>query len=147
MVIIDRETALRKVFADEVPATLVQHWWTTVGSQVICQAEMYAVLLARFLIHEFFFSRRIVIWVDNEAFRFALMNSVSPSVSLLAMVACYGACWIEQVPTEANIADLPSGRQASDLLGADFSTELHLPAHILKELMEDSKLCSANDFP
>ena len=170
VVIIDRETALRKVFAGEVPATLVQHWRTTVGSQIICQAEMYAVLLARFHIHELFSSRRVIIWVDNEACRFALIKSVSPSVSLLAMVQIFHSlgeddgltCWIERVPSEANVADLPSrgeGRQASDLLGADFSTELHLPAHILKELMEyhflspclpffrDSKLCSANDFP
>ena len=107
---------------------LVKHWSELVGDQVITQAESCAALLARRNFVVQLSQRRVVFYIDNEAARFSLIKSASPSLTLMRLTQLFhqcgeidfALCWI--VPSAANIADLPSrncARQAADIVGGD----------------------------
>ena len=116
MAFIDPASGSREVYGGEVPSTLVEHWMKTVGQQIICEAEMYALLLARLHLGKRFSKRRMIFWVDNEACRFSVIKSTSRSAALLVMTQEFHylrekdqvMVWIERVPSSSNAADWPS---------------------------------------
>ena len=60
--------------------------------------------------------RRILLFVDNDSARFALIKGYTPSVASARLVAAFwemeaclaSYCWIDRVPSASNIADGPS---------------------------------------
>ena len=70
---------VRLAAGGDIPAKLVQQWLSDVGSQVICQAEIYPVVLAKLKWAKLMAGRRVLIFIDNEAAKFSLIKMESPS--------------------------------------------------------------------
>ena len=121
-VIIDQFDNTKIVAGGQISSRLTAHWISQVGDQIICEAELYAALLARIYIGKRCRNRRSIFWVDNDASRLCLIKTVSSSVPMLVMTQLFHmcleddnlACWMERVPSEANLADLPSRGQVKE---------------------------------
>ena len=115
-----------RVFAGAVPEAVLQRWIDDMGSPdepaLICQIELYAVVLLRFMLRKTFCNRRVLIFVDNDAARFCLIRGLSRSSTMGSLVEAFDSLdgkdpmlyWIERVASFSNIADGPS-RGASDV--------------------------------
>ena len=84
--------------------------------QLVGQAEILPVVLAQELWGQYLRGRRIIVFVDNDAARHALIRGASPSGPSAVLVSLFWAnearlgsfCWVERVPTQSNPADGPS---------------------------------------
>ena len=109
-------------------------------TQLIGQAELLPVLLAQEVWRDRWRDRRVLLFVDNDSARHALIRGTSPAGASAAIVgrfweseASYGAyTWIERVPSVSNPADAPSR--------LEFGPALKLGAHIVPA---EVVLCSA----
>ena len=148
IVLVDTESGESLIFHREVPERLVKHWLHSAGQQIICEAEMYAALLARWYISQHYSGRRAIFWIDNDVARLSLIKTVSSSPELLVMAQCfhsYGeldnvACWFERVPSESNVADLPSRgvpEEAARLVNGEVRGDLQLPSDVCESLLHD----------
>ena len=92
--------------------------------------------------------RRAIFWIDNDAARLSLIKTVSASSELLVMAQCfhsYGesdnvACWFERVPSESNVAGLPSRgapEEAARLVNGEVRGDLQLPSDVCESLIND----------
>jgi len=115
--------------------------------QVIGQAELFPLIVARLTWPEFLSSSRVIYFIDNESARIAAIKAYSPVLaSLNIIVECIGwdyshgsSPWYARVPTCANIADGPSrmcGKEVRALLNASCVVPVfpfgHVPAMVLR---------------
>ena len=147
VVIIDPVSSRREVFGGTIPQHLTDFWlqW---GSQVIAQAEAFAMLVARIASRPILHSRRVIFFVDNESCRYSCIKSLSDSQSLMRIIQLFHQCceidhaimWIERVPSDSNIADLPSRGfqvQASEIIAGivvDAQLDLEATAALCEDL-------------
>ena len=118
VVIIDQVSSTREVFGGEIPQHLIEFWlqW---GSQVLAQAEAFAMLVARIAFRSVLHNRRVIFFVDNESCRYSCIKTLSDSQSLMRIIQLFhqsieidhAIMWVEPVPSDSNIADLPSRGQ------------------------------------
>ena len=129
-----------RVFAGSVPDSIVELWIAEMGSPedpaLICQIELYAVVLLRFLLQGMLSNRRVLIFVDNDTSRFCLIRGLSKSSAMSRLIVAFDSLdsfcamvyWLERVASFSNIADGPS-RGSSDealmLVGARLSFDHH----------------------
>ena len=81
--------------------------------QIISQVELYAMALLRHLRRHAWMNRRIILFCDNEAARFASIKGGSSSSSMNRLVQAWDApnfcapayIWAERVPSYSNISD------------------------------------------
>ena len=106
-----------ETFGAMLPQSLVDSWKTRLNQeQVIGQAELYPLLIARLTWARYLANRKVVYFVDNESARLAMVKSYSPVLpSLQIIVDTLGwdhknnsIAWFARVPTQSNIADEPS---------------------------------------
>ena len=122
-VAIDTADGSMKHFGDYVPDLIIGEWRAAGILQVITQAEVYPVILAKTLLGETWQGRRVIIFIDNDAARYSFINSNSGSEPICDMLLVNSsldislniACWYERVASESNIADLPSRLQFQEL--------------------------------
>ena len=144
-VILDMATGEGLVCQGAVPATLLAKWKTLVGDHLICQIELYVMVLIRWQFQSLLKHRRSIWWVDNDAARFCSIKGLSPSPTMRDMIREFYAMdslaptysWIERVPSKSNVSDGPSRgacREALDLLGIQQVTEFEHPAELLRRL-------------
>ena len=142
VVVIDPVTSTRRVASGLVPEQLLAFWHLDIKDQVICQAEAFASLVARFSLARLISRRRVLYFVDNESARLALISGSSPSRTLAMLGVAFHSLeltdrslsWLERVPSEKNIADLPSrdlSREAAALIGGEVAS-WHLPAELVR---------------
>ena len=115
VVIVDEVSSKRDVFGGEIPQHLTDFWlqW---GAQVIAQAEAFAMLVVRIGFRSALHNRRVIFFVDNESRRYSCIKTLSDSQSLMRIIQLFhqsseidhAIMWVEHVPSESNIADLPS---------------------------------------
>jgi len=87
-----------------------------VKKQIIFEVEALAALLAALLWKTFFGNKRVVLFVDDEGTKFALLKGLSDNLCVDAMAekfACleselHTLIWIARVPSKSNVADPPS---------------------------------------
>ena len=100
-----------------VPTEVAASWSRTgAGGQVIGQAEIHPVVIAKLTWAEFLTSTRAVFFIDNDSARDALIKSYSPALATCKIIAESSAAdaslglssWYERVPSPCNIADDPS---------------------------------------
>ena len=155
-VIIDQFDNTKIVAGGQISSRLTAHWISQVGDQIICEAELYAALLARIYIGKRCRNRRSIFWVDNDASRLCLIKTVSSSVPMLVMTELFHmcleddnlACWMERVPSEANLADLPSRgqvKEAADIINGrtvdDMDSDQTLVSKIIENcFLDDSQI-------
>ena len=150
-VIIDRSNGTKIVAGGNIASRLTSHWISQVGSQIICEAELYAVLLARVYIGSRCQNRRAIFWVDNDASRLCLIKTVSSSTPMLVMAQMFHmrleddnlVCWMERVPSEANLADLPSRghvEEAATIIGGQIISDMDADPELIDEILQNSFL-------
>ena len=104
-------------FGADLPIDLIESWYTKdLQKQVIGQAELFPLLVARLTWSERLRNRRALYFIDSESARWAMVKGYSPVFPSLMIVAdclsfdakeCSSA-WYARVPTECNVADQPS---------------------------------------
>lgn len=111
------EPTSRWWFGIRVPKGLVQSWTTLGGKQqVIAEAEMLPILIAREMLCLSNLVCPVIAFVDNESVKNALIKGYSEVVCLRRMLQVYVeqelsfnlATWANRVPTASNPADAPS---------------------------------------
>jgi hypothetical protein len=118
----DLQDGIKQFFGTKVPARLVARWVADGKAQVIAQAELLPVLLARFTWLPRLRGRRLIVYVDNESAKAALIKASSrlpASMELIKLVAsmecaCQSWTWYARVPSYSNPADGPSRLQLAD---------------------------------
>ena len=115
-VIIDPASNTREFFGGHVPKELVTAWRSSGRTQLIFFTEIFPVLVARRTWAKLLKNRRVLIFVDNEAAKSALIRNYSPLVDATAMLSevaswdmslgCFP--WYCRVPSKSNVADAAS---------------------------------------
>jgi hypothetical protein len=136
------------VVAGEIPKELSDVWLKAVGQQIICEVEMYPVLLAKVLLQKQMVARRVVWYIDNDAAKDGLATGKSSSHALRVMlyefnrVQCLEPSfnWFARVPSFSNIADEPSrgeAKKCADRLGTEVS-HWTAPEGLCEKLIKDT---------
>ena len=94
--------------------------------QVIGQAELFPLVVARLTWAERLCGRRVLFFIDNDSARQALIKSYSPVLASLRIVLdCLkwdmdnqSNAWYARVPTASNIADGPSRMSSWEVVRA-----------------------------
>ena len=115
-VVVDTAGGRVSIYSGQVVDSLKQHWMKEIGDHLICQLELYVMVILRWSLRNLFHNRRTIWWVDNEAARFSLIKGQSGSESMNKLVRqyfhfdsdCPTYSWIERVPSFSNPADAPS---------------------------------------
>ena len=115
-VIFDTATDQAYVCSGVVPDELLTLWKKAVGDHLICQIELYVMVIVRWQFRTLLHNRRSIWWVDNDSARFCVIKGLSPSPSMRALVREFYAIdaetpsfsWVERVPSLSNISDGPS---------------------------------------
>ena len=81
-VIIDLSTNFSVVLEGSVPDPLLQMWLREVGDQLICQIELYTMVVIRWVYASLLQGRRTIWWVDNDAARYSLIKGSSSSLTM-----------------------------------------------------------------
>ena len=76
----DPESNLALMFGDEVPSNWTHKWKAEGRRQLICQAELFPVLIAKNTWKSFLRGRSILWFIDNNS-------------SLAAIIRSYSQCW------------------------------------------------------
>ena len=85
-------------------------------TQIIGQAELLPVLVAKIIWRRYLKNRRVIYFIDNDSARLALVRGYSPVLtSLTIIMRCAhqdslsrSSSWYARVPTKSNIGDGPS---------------------------------------
>jgi len=114
-VLVDGSVA--QCFGCVVSAPQVEAWKTKLNQkQVIGQAELFPVLLAKLTWAEHLKDRRAIYFIDNDAARLGLVKAYSPVLPSLGIImdclnwdyANSAESWYARVPSASNISDGPS---------------------------------------
>ena len=144
-VISDLATGVKIVCSGVVPSTLIETWKKSVGDFVICQIELYVMVLLRWQFSRQFTHRRTIWWVDNDSARYSMIKGLSPSPTMRLLAREFYALdadfptysWVERVPSKSNPADGPSRNacaEALELLGLSSSTAFEHPRELVERL-------------
>jgi len=118
-VIFDPADGYSGYFGLEVGSEIVDASASEGSQQLIGQAELLPVALARAVWRSRFCRRSAIVFIDNEAARCGLIRAYSPnrhSGRLIDQVTYLdisdlALCWYERVPSASNVADPPSRGQ------------------------------------
>ena len=128
-----------ETFRAVVHPETIELWKTKLNQeQVIGQAELFPVLVARLTWPDWFKGRRVINFIDNESARLGLVKAYSPvlpSLDIISRCLCWdhvfhSTCWFARVPSDSNIGDSPSRMDASFLVG-------HFGAKVVKPVMPE----------
>ena len=106
-----------EMFGAVVPPELANRWKShSSQSQVIGQAELYPLLVARLTWAKRLKGQRVIFFIDNESARLAAIKAYSPilaSTNILAEISSFDHMneiypWYARVPTFSNMGDGPS---------------------------------------
>ena len=145
-VILDTRTGVSLVQEGSVPERLLRRWKDEVGDQIICEMELYAVLMTRAGLPNLLAGRRVIFFIDNEAARSVIIRGQSKSSAMhnlaiaLAVVEAAAPCisWIERVPSASNVADYPSrkeGWKAQKIVRAAKVDPFHEDSSLIDEFL------------
>eukprot|EP00435_Cladocopium_sp_Y103_P026492 s3071_g6.t1 len=127
----DESHGTRLVIQDRVADELIDLWKDLVGDHLICQVELYTMVLVRWEFQELLSNRRVLLFVDNNSARGGVVKGRSSSPTMDDLLKAFYSAetlkpsfwWVERVPSKSNPSDAPSrfeGKQAAKEWGADF---------------------------
>ena len=104
-------------------------------TQIIGQAELLPVLVAKYIWRSILANRRVIYFVDNDSARLALVRGYSPVITSLGIIMrcahqdalSRSSSWYARVPSKSNIGDGPSRMDASQVR-ALYGAEVVQPA-------------------
>eukprot|EP00435_Cladocopium_sp_Y103_P067192 s467_g29.t1 len=146
-VIVDVATGARCVCCGETPKELLEKWRVLVGDHLICQIELYVMVLIRWQFKHVLHNGRSLWWVDNDAARFCAIKGLSPSASMRALVREFYSIdaeyptysWVERVPSASNVSDGPSRGSCAEalaLLKLEKTTDFVHPKDLIANLLK-----------
>ena len=116
-----------KVLSGFVPSWALDTWRSDFDHsdkepQLICHIELFVIVAVRWIFRDQFLNRRLLLFVDNEASRFAILKGGSGSRGMNNLIRAFDSLdvthpcfyWLDRVPSFSNVSDGPS-RQDSDL--------------------------------
>lgn len=132
----------------EIPGVLADYWLENTGTQIICQVELYPIILLKILLASKLESRRTVFYIDNDPSRDGLVSGASDSMCSRGLLYEFSRAqraspsfnWFARVPSFSNYSDAPSRghglETARELHAQCFLTDLSLPLDSLRRLMD-----------
>ena len=110
-------------FGDDIPCSWVDKWKKSGRAQVICQAEIFPVVVAKKTWFEQLEGRAILWFVDNHSAQSSLVRSFSPvadNYELLVLnsqldMHLQALSWYARVPSKSNPGDAPSRLECDEL--------------------------------
>ena len=135
LVIVDSACDFRRVQEVSVPSALIRHWARGGAKQLIIFLEMWPILVFLSRYGRRFHNRRVVVFIDNNAVRDALIKGSSPLCDLFCMLALCSyyissnsiCSWFTRVASDSNPGDDPSrgrAKEMAELIGAELATSL-----------------------
>ena len=124
----DPECGASLMFGDSVPHEWVDRWRSQGKKQLICQAEIFPILVAKSTWPQLISCRAVLWFVDNNSALAAVIRSFSPIVEnfeLLVLnaeldVKLQSLNWYSRVPSKSNLSDSPSRMDFSELAAKGF---------------------------
>ena len=124
----DPETKQALMFGDYVPTCWTDKWRKEGKKQLICQAELFPVLVAKNTWSHLISGRAVLWFIDNNSSLAAVIRSYSPvleNYELLVInarldVELQAMHWYSRVPSKSNLSDDPSRLQFSELEAKGF---------------------------
>ena len=115
-VIFSERLAAPEFFGFTLSPEVVAHWQSTGSKQVIAQAELTPIIIAKWVWKRVLSHSKNIFFQDNESARECLIRSYSPVwssrqlivLSKIADASSNAIDWYARVPTSANVADGPS---------------------------------------
>ena len=112
----DPETGRSLMFGDDVPPFWVDRWRAGGKKQLICQAEIFPVLVSKATWKNVLRQRSVLWFIDNNAALSAVIRSFSPVIEnyeLLVLNArldlqLQSLHWYSRVPSKSNLSDSAS---------------------------------------
>ena len=119
------------MFGLEVGRAVLERWGVCGPAQVVGQADILPVVVAKVVWRDRLAGRPVIVFVDNDAARHGLVAGYSPVMASARMLCASarldarGAVfqWVARVPSPSNIADGPS-RLNFEEARAEFGAEL-----------------------
>ena len=114
-----------QAFGARLTAEAAQRLATKTGqTQVIGQAELLPILVAKTIWENHIKNKKVMYFVDNDSARLAMIKGYSPVITSLRIIMacsyrdamCRTVSWYARVPTKSNIADEPSRMRKVDLM-------------------------------
>ena len=144
-VISDVATGTKIVCSGVEPNSLIETWKKSVGDFIICQIELYVMVLLRWQFSRHFAHRRTIWWVDNGSARYSAIKGLSPSPTMRLLARQFYALdadfptysWVERVPSKSNPADGPSRNDCAEtlaLLSLPSATAFEHPRELVERL-------------
>ncbi|CAE7670291.1 unnamed protein product [Symbiodinium sp. CCMP2592] len=125
-VLIDPVRGVHRFFGELIPKAFIDSWGAHGKRQLVGQAEVLPVLVAKIVWAEFLKGRKVLWFIDNDSAKAALGSGSSPVLATCALL-CVGAHidvsleaahWYARVPSKANLAD-----DASRLIFGSYGSE------------------------
>ena len=143
LVIVDSSCEFRLVQEVLVPSVLIKHWSRGGAKQLIVFLELWPILVFLARYGRRFSNRRVIIFIDNNAVRDALIKGSSPLCDLFCMLALCSyyissnslCTWFTRVASDSNPGDDPSRGRAKEmaaLIGALLASPLDAPEDLVK---------------
>ena len=112
----DPHHGIREYFGDHVPRHLAEQWSASGSKQLIAQAELLPVVVAKRTWSQVLKGRKVLVFIDNEGVKASLVRSFSPSLHTLSLLKCNAMLdtqfqmwnWYSRVPSASNPADAAS---------------------------------------
>ena len=104
------QVELSLVVQDQVQPDLLVLWKDLVGDHLICQIELFTMVLVRWQWKEELSNRRVILFVDNNSARGGVVKGRSNSPTMDDLVKAFFSVevhlpsfwWIERVPSKSN---------------------------------------------
>ena len=127
-VLYDPESGASLMFGESVPPDWVKKWSAQGKKQLICQAEIFPILVAKSTWPQILAYRAVLWFVDNNSALAAVIRSFSPIVEnfeLLMLnaeidVRLQSVNWYSRVPSKSNLSDGPSRLDFCELANKGF---------------------------
>ena len=106
-------------FSAKVSRAKVSDWLRQGSKQPAFQAELLPVMVEAATWEQEIHDRDVLLFLDNEAARYAMVKGYTPVASAarlvgeawLQLAACGASAWVARVPSGSNPADAPSRLQ------------------------------------
>ena len=95
LVVVDVVTGTRLSCEVPVPETLVKHWLSLGKAQLIAELELLPIVVFFRSFRELCFSRRVLLFVDNNAIRDSVAKGTSKALSVMVLLSELHRLWLK----------------------------------------------------